>query len=74
MAKGISENSQCAECGMTLQTTREFHPWAACVFFKAGRTAPTVRGNIKAIVEYGMKAQKKGVSLKDAMADVAKVV
>ncbi len=32
---------------------REFHPWLACVAFKALGDAAEVRANIRAIVHYG---------------------
>ncbi len=65
---------RCAACGMTTATPREYHPWAVCELFKATRDSKSVLGNIRAVIEYGMKAQKAVVSVEDAMADFNKVL
>lgn len=54
---------------MTTESTREYHPWAACELFKATRNSRSVIPNIAAVIEYGMKAQKAGVSVEEAMRD-----
>lgn len=40
----------CAECGM-LCTAREFHPFAACLMFKACRDGDKVRSNLEFLRE-----------------------
>lgn len=66
--------THCGQCGQLIETPREYHPYAACQLFKALRNSMQVRGNLKAVIEYGMKAQAKGVSVEDAMADFNKVL
>ena len=61
--------SCCAGCGMLTESPREYHPWAVCELFKATRNSRITFANIAAVVEYGMKAQKAGVSIEDAMRD-----
>lgn len=63
------EGGACAECGMWCKHPREYHPFAVCQLFKALRNSESVRGNIKAVIEYGMRAERAGVSVDDAMAD-----
>jgi len=65
----IETKTHCAGCGMLIDSVREYHPWVVCELFKAGRNSASVRANIKAVIEYGMKAQEVGVSAEDAMAD-----
>jgi hypothetical protein len=64
----------CGECGMMLQAQREYHSFTVCKLFQYLRDSDTVRGNIKAVIEYGMKAQKAGISSDDAMADFNLVI
>lgn len=61
--------NHCAGCGMHTETPREYHSWAVCELFKATHNSDSVRGNIKAAIEFGMRAQKAGISVDDAMAD-----
>jgi hypothetical protein len=67
--KKAKTETACTACGMYSATPREYHPWAVCELFKATRNSNSVRVNIKAVIEYGMKAQKAGISAEDAMAD-----
>lgn len=70
MAKAeMKIETACMGCGMLTASPREYHPWAVCELFKATRNSTSVRGNIRAVIEYGMKAQKAGVSIEDAMRD-----
>ena len=64
----------CAACGMHIGTMREYHPWAICTLFRFTNDSRTVRANIRAVVGYGMKAERAGVSLDDAMADIKAVL
>ena len=61
----------CSECGMS--STPAYHPYAACLMFKATKHGGTVDANLRAVVEYGMKAQRLGVPLDTAMKDITKV-
>ena len=38
----------CAECGMSVETN-EYHPYAACLMFKACRDSSIVRENLNAV-------------------------
>ena len=42
----------CAECGMEV-TLAEYHPYAACLMFKACHNSETVRANLDAVIERG---------------------
>lgn len=59
----------CAACGMHVEGSA-YHPWAACELFKRVRNGNQVEANLRAVVEYGMKAERAGVSLDRAMADI----
>lgn len=48
----MSELKPCAECGMHVKTG-EYHPYAACLMFKACNNSETVRANIDAVMLYG---------------------
>ena len=41
-------NDQCAECGMPCEPG-EYHPFAACLMFKACHNSTTVRANLAAV-------------------------
>lgn len=46
------ELAGCADCGMPC-TVGEYHPFAACLMFKACRNSAVVRANLAAVVEHG---------------------
>lgn len=48
----------CAECGMTMEKPGEYHPYAACLMFKACHSSTTVRANLSAVVEYGRQQER----------------
>lgn len=54
---------------MITKTDREYHPMAACTLFKVLLNGAHARANLAAAVKYGMKAERAGVSLEDAMSD-----
>lgn len=41
----------CQECGMTVESG-EYHPYAACLMFKACGNADTVRGNLQDVLDH----------------------
>jgi hypothetical protein len=47
-----------------------YHPYAACLMMQASKNGHTVEANPRAVVKYGMMAERAGVSLERAMADV----
>ena len=49
-----NEMKPCAACGMMCHSG-EYHPYLACLAFKACKDGDTVRANIEAVVEYGAK-------------------
>jgi hypothetical protein len=42
----------CCDCGMTV-SNGEYHPYAACLMFKACHDSETVRANLTAVMAYG---------------------
>ena len=46
--------SPCAECGMPVESG-EYHPFAACLMFKACHDSETVKANLWAVQERSMK-------------------
>jgi hypothetical protein len=46
----VSRTAPCAECGMPCTPT-EYHPFAACLMFKACHNSETVKANLGAIQE-----------------------
>lgn len=45
------EQTRCAACGMTTLHPREYHPYGACLIYRACRDSNTTRAQIAAIVE-----------------------
>lgn len=74
MANTKLEFSACTHCGMLCDNVAAYHPFAACELFKRLRSGEKVEANIKAVVEYGMKAQDRGVSITEAMNNVSSVL
>lgn len=66
----LKQTIHCSSCGMTKNSPTEFHPAAACALFEHLKNSPLVEANIRFVVEYGMKAQKHGLSLDQAMNDI----
>lgn len=64
----------CAKCGMHVAGPRDYHPHAACLMFQACRNGNEVDDNLSAVVEYGMKAQRAGLALDQAMNDIRAVL
>ena len=50
-----TEMATCADCGMPV-APGEYHPFAACLMFKACHSSDTVRANLAAVVEYGRQS------------------
>lgn len=61
----------CSACGMHVGKPAAYHPHIACLAFKAAGNGNTVEANLRAVVQYGMDAQRAGVSLDRAMADIS---
>lgn len=47
-----SDDKKCHECGFPVMDG-EFHPYAACLMFKACGNSDTVTANLKAVVVHG---------------------
>ena len=61
----------CAQCGMLVGDGPRYHPYAACLMMKAARNGTTVEVNLRAVVAYGITAGKTGVTLDQAMTNIA---
>ncbi|MEZ7198155.1 hypothetical protein [Pseudodesulfovibrio karagichevae] len=48
----MDETTRCQECGMPVKAG-EFHPYAACLMFKACHNSTDVRGNLAALYQHG---------------------
>lgn len=48
----MEEMTKCQECGMPVKDG-EFHPYAACLMYKACHSPEDVRGNIAALYQHG---------------------
>ncbi len=55
-----AEMTQCVRCGMLTAGVKEFHPYAACLMFKACGNGKTVRANLLPVITYGMRAHSVG--------------
>ncbi len=58
MSKAENER-RCAECGMVLFEPTEYHPYAACLMFKASRDSLATRANLHQVVNYGRELEAK---------------
>ena len=58
----MSENVRCAECGMETKPG-EYHPYAACLMFKASHSSDVVRANLGAVIEHGEKRAEYVIDL-----------
>lgn len=73
MSKVKTEFSKCAGCGMLTLSNVDYHPYAACVMFKRLLSSEKVEASLKAVIEYGMKAERAGLSPEEAIRDIRKV-
>lgn len=64
---------KCKKCGMLLTSKREYHPYVACELYLRTSQAEKVEDWLRGIIQYGMAAEKQGVSLDAAMRDTTKV-
>lgn len=64
------ECSKCHGCGMVTMGVRDYHPYAACVMFRQLGQGDKVEANLRAVVEYGMRAQQAGIPIETAMRDM----
>lgn len=51
------QNSACTECGMTCKPM-EYHPFAACLMFKACQSRDTVWNNMNALLDRGREIER----------------
>lgn len=45
----------CQQCGMIVSPCHAYHPYAACMMFKASHSGKEVTANLQDVVEYGAK-------------------
>jgi hypothetical protein len=50
-ATGGDNNARCSECGMKLHDASEYHPFAACLMFRASGDRQVVLANLSAVIE-----------------------
>jgi hypothetical protein len=74
MAKVKVAKIGCYECGMVTKTPCEYHPWIVCDMFKAIKNGDGVRAAIRDVIEYGAKAERYGISVDDALANLNLVI
>jgi hypothetical protein len=61
----------CAGCGMITLSPTEYHPFGACAMFKILLSSDQARQSLRAIVEYGMQAERQGLTLDQATGDIS---
>lgn len=44
----------CAECGMSVDKATTYHPYAACLMFKACQNSDVVQANLDAVLAHGI--------------------
>jgi hypothetical protein len=64
----------CSCCGLHAGPARAYHPYAACLMFQQTHSSKATQMNLAAVVDYGMKAQRAGVTLEQALADFNSVL
>ena len=62
-ASRVSNETPCACCGMVC-TPGEYHPYAACLMFKACHNGNTVRANLEAVLSHA----RAGASVETSVA------
>lgn len=48
------QDETCGDCGMVCGRN-EYHPFAACLMFKACRNGEQVRANLEAVIDHGRR-------------------
>lgn len=62
----FNDLQKCSACGMLI-TPQEYHPYPACVLYRQTQQSEKVQNWLESIVQYGMEAESKGISLKEAL-------
>lgn len=52
-------SATCACCGMVTSGPKEFHPYAACLMFKACNNGDTVRANLAFVIQHGRELERR---------------
>lgn len=55
VVRTAEDNHDCAACGMSVKPGA-FHPYAACLMFRACHDGNVVDANLQAVVEYGRRS------------------
>lgn len=58
----------CQECGMTVPRAGEYHSFAVCLIYKQCQNRQSTIENIRSTIEYGMRAERQGKTIEQAMA------
>lgn len=56
MSDKLSSKERCTECGMAVSVT-EYHPYAACLMYRACQDAEVVRVNLLSVQASGAQAE-----------------
>ncbi len=51
---GSEPKTPCGECGMPVVVS-QYHPYAACLMFKASKSSAVVEANLAAVLEHANK-------------------
>jgi hypothetical protein len=52
----MTNDVTCKECGMRVHDECEYHPYAACLMYKACGDRDTVLANLNAVLEHGSQS------------------
>ncbi len=66
----MDENHTCIACGMSVKP-RAYHPYAACLMFRACQDGNIVDANLQAVIEYGRLKERLAAGKVKKIADSA---
>ena len=55
----------CKECGMPVDDSVTYHPYAACLMFKACQSSDVVQANLDAVIFHGIEIGEASATPKD---------
>jgi hypothetical protein len=55
----MSEPKYCAQCGMSLEGSGDYHPYAACLMYAACGDSQTVQANLMDVYRHGAESASK---------------
>ena len=64
-------SNRCAECGMTVNKDKPYHPYAACLMFKGCANSEMVQSNLDSVLSMGEQyGKEKGDRIVSAALDM----